>query len=315
MKTYGIPYKGSKSAIVAKFFPLLPQATHFYDLFAGGCAVTHYALTSHKYKAIHANDLCSGVLNLFLDAVNGKYTNETRWISCEDFNALKDTDPYIAYCWSFGNNGCNYLYSKEIEPYKKALHYARVFGDNTLLRQMGINSDGSRRDIIAHLNEYKEIYISLNPDANIDNLDWLYRLQHIEGLNRLNKTHTLNIPPLSITSLDYRNVQILPDSVIYCDIPYIGINETTEAAEYRTDNGMANDFSHADFYDWAECQSAPLFISSYQMPEDRFECIWQTKKILGFSPSGNTTVIEKLYIPKTQSKALQRLIPRQLSLF
>ena len=72
---------------------------------------------------------------------------------------MKDTDPYVALCWSFGNNRTDYLYAQEIEPWKKALHYARVFGDCSLLQEMGTDSDGSSDDVRKHHDEYKEKYI------------------------------------------------------------------------------------------------------------------------------------------------------------
>lgn len=121
MKKYGLPYQGSKSKLAERIVELLPPASHLYDVFAGGCAVTHAALLSGKFKEVHANDITDSV-TLFEDALNGKYENESRWISREDFFRLKDSDPYVRIVWSFGNNQRNYLYSKEIEPYKKAVH-------------------------------------------------------------------------------------------------------------------------------------------------------------------------------------------------
>lgn len=44
-----------------------------------------------------------------------------------DFFRLKDTDPYVAICFSFGNDLKTYCYGKEVEPLKKALHYAIFF--------------------------------------------------------------------------------------------------------------------------------------------------------------------------------------------
>ena len=74
---------------------------------------------------------------LFIDALNGKYNDESRWISREDFFRLKDTDPYVAVVWSFGNNLRDYLYSREIEPLKKAIHYAMFFSDYSLGKELG----------------------------------------------------------------------------------------------------------------------------------------------------------------------------------
>lgn len=134
---YGLPYKGSKNKLAERIVSLLPKRTHLIDLFCGGCAVSHAALLRNKYEHIHINDINWICPTLFIDALNGKYQNETRWISREDFFRLKDTDPYVAVVWSFGNNLRNYLYSKEIEPLKKAIHYAIFFRDYTLGKELG----------------------------------------------------------------------------------------------------------------------------------------------------------------------------------
>ncbi len=134
---YGLPYKGSKNKLAEKIVSLLPKHTHLIDLFCGGCAVSHAALLRNKYEHIHINDINWMCPTLFIDALNGKYQNETRWISREDFFRLKDTDPYVAVVWSFGNNLRDYLYSKEIEPLKKAIHYAIFFRDYTLGKELG----------------------------------------------------------------------------------------------------------------------------------------------------------------------------------
>ena len=119
---YGLPYKGSKNSISEKIVDYLPEAENFYDLFAGGCAITHCAMLSGKWQNHIINDIELGIVQLFKDAVNGKYRNEKRWVSRDMFYLLKDSDPYIRYCWSFGNNGKNYLYAPEIESFKKHLH-------------------------------------------------------------------------------------------------------------------------------------------------------------------------------------------------
>lgn len=118
---YGLPYQGSKNKIAPWVLEHLPQADTLVDLFAGGCAVTHCAMLSGMFERIIANDITDSV-TLFQDALDGKYKNESRWISREDFMRLKDTDPYVRIVWSFGNNQEDYLYSRDIESYKKAVH-------------------------------------------------------------------------------------------------------------------------------------------------------------------------------------------------
>jgi site-specific DNA-adenine methylase len=156
---YGLPYKGSKSKLAAKIFEIFPTAENFYDLFAGGCAMTHFAIAHKNYKRIIANDINAGPVQLFRDAIEGKFENERRWISRGDFYRLKNSEPYVRYVWSFGNNGENYLYSKEVEPWKKALHFARVFGNFDLFNEFGIRTDGTRKDIRENEEQYKKFYI------------------------------------------------------------------------------------------------------------------------------------------------------------
>lgn len=121
--TRGLPYQGSKSKLAKRILALFPPATHFVSLFGGGCAVEHAALLSGKYKHVHANDITDSVV-LFKDALNGdlaKYEPE-RFRSRMDFFMEKDENPFVRICYSFSNDQRTYLYSREIEPYKRAVH-------------------------------------------------------------------------------------------------------------------------------------------------------------------------------------------------
>lgn len=153
---YGLPYKGSKNKLAERIVRLLPKRTHLVDLFCGGCAVSHAALLMGKYEHIHINDINWMCPTLFIDASNGKYNNENRWISREDFFRLKDTDPYVAVVWSFGNNLRDYLYSKEIEPLKKAIHYAMFFSDYSLGKELGHDLS-----FIDPINDLQERYLAV----------------------------------------------------------------------------------------------------------------------------------------------------------
>ena len=123
---YGLPYKGSKNKLAEQIISFLPKAEHLIDLFAGGCAVSHCAILKGKYPHVHANDINAMMPQAFVKALNGGFDNETRWISREDFFRLKDSDPYAAICFSFGNDLRTYAYGRNIEQEKKALHYAVV---------------------------------------------------------------------------------------------------------------------------------------------------------------------------------------------
>lgn len=321
---YGLPYKGSKNKLASKIFELFPKRKNFYDLFCGGCAMTHYGMLHNKFKKFFINDLNPMCPTLFMDAINGKFKNERRWISREDF--LNSNEPYVKCCWSFGNNLTDYLYSKEIEPYKKACHYAIVFDDFSLIKELcpeiyyvtkkaldGIKSIKKRRlafgpAVIKELKrlgdwsvvENNPLYKSAhwrggkldgknNDLERLQSLQSLERLQSLESLERLQSLERLE--RLEQFAEDYQNVNIYKDSVIYCDIPY-----------EDTDGYVTGSFDFERFYYWCEKQTEPLFISSYKMPEDRFACIatFEHRSIL--SAVANNKVLEKVFIPKHQFK-------------
>ena len=104
--------------------------------------------------------------------------------------------------------------------------------------------------------------------------------------------------------LDYAEVEIPTDSVIYCDIPYEGTNRY---------NG-AEGFNYERFYAWTLRQTEPVFISSYALPADRFECIAEYEHRCTFSQTANNPVAERIFIPRGQAER-GNLPPRQLSLF
>ena len=270
---YGAPYQGSKNRIARWVIDNLPEDKILVDLFAGGCAVTHAAMLSGKWDRIVANDI-GDAPELFCDAIDGKYADEKRWISREDFQNLKDTDPYVSLCWSFGNNRRNYLYAREAEPWKKALHYARVFGDNSLLLEMGIDSDGTSADIKANEAEYKEKYIhwwlSKQKYTSVElarlyrlrqRLQRLQRLEILQSLERLESLQSLQSLEkyknnLTITRKSYADVAIPDNAVVYADPPY----KETDAGAYKCD------FDYAAFEKWLNEVPFMVIVSEYNAP-------------------------------------------------
>lgn len=276
---FGMSYMGSKNRIAKWIIDNLPPAEHFYDLFGGGGAISHCALLSGKYKYVHYNELNPLIAKAFTMAVNGEFKNENRWISREDFFKLKDADPYVALCFSFGNNNKGYCYSREIEPLKKAVHYAICFNDFSLLKDLNIHIDENLKGRLPICKAIKE-FLNLN-HLILQHLISLERLQSLERLERLQSLETLK--GIQITNLDYRKVEIETDSVVYCDIPY------KNTAKY-----MTGDFNHDEFYKWARKQNN-IFISEYEMPND-FKIVNEKniKSILCTTPN-RKTVTEKLF--------------------
>ena len=161
--SYGVSYKGSKNKIAAEVVYNIPSAPLLIDVFAGGGAITHAALLSHRFSSILANDYDCGALQLFYRASHGLIDfkeERKRWVSREDFKRLKDTDPIVRYNWSFSNGGRDYLYSKDREPYKRAYHFALNCNDWTEWNAIGLEKfEPTRQSIRAHAEEINDIYI------------------------------------------------------------------------------------------------------------------------------------------------------------
>ena len=282
---------GSKNKIARDIVEQLPAAEYFVDLFCGGCSVTHAAMLSRKYKKFIINDIAPDMPRLFVDAINGKYRNEKRWISREDFERLKDTDTYVRTCWSFGNDGHSYIYGRKIEPWKKALHYARVLGDfSSLKRDFGIDTDdASRQNIAKNADTWKlrdKLKYSLRRLQNLQSLESLQNLQSLQNLKRLQSLESME-SNLQIFSLDYQSVEIPHDSVVYCDIPYRGTKEYKDGC-----------FDYSRFYDWLRTRDYPVWVSEYAMPDD-FVSVWSRNKICKYSQTNNNRkTIEHLFVHK-----------------
>ena len=385
-KNYGLPYMGSKNKIAKEIVLKLPKRKNLYDLFLGGGAVTHAAMEMHKYERYIINDLDKDMPKIFLQAIRGdKSSRAFDFVTREDFYKYVDTDPLLSIVWSFGNHRSEYMYSKEIEPWKHAFHEA-VYGDMSFFNAMGIyipdpiiSAPDKRYRIIsknirANHEEYKKAYIKyytseilMNPKDYMELLDnlneninknkeelrqylvdalkksglkqsdvdrrlgtqmsghyfgrsqWKFptrevykqmqgflplpldyeeiyglqelmqSLQSLQSLQRLQRLQRLEISQITDFSTSYENVPIEPNSVIYCDIPY----ENTEGYKCGA-------FDHKKFFDWAVNQTEPIYISSYEISDPRFKCVWERKKnsLLG---SNSTVRFERLYVPITQT--------------
>lgn len=279
---YGMPYKGSKSKIAEQILSVLPEADYFVDLFGGGGAMTHCATLSFKYRKVIYNEIEPLIHKAFDMAIHGGFRNENRWISREDFFRLKDTDPYAAICFSFGNDCKTYAYSKELEPWKKALHYARRLHDTSLFKTMGIPTDGTRRDIQKHNAEYMARYKEWLQEES--DLGRLFELEHLERLQNLERLQCLeSLDRLDrLDRLDYRQVSLPDDAVVYCDIPY------------KSTNTYLSSFDYEAFYEWARNQEQDVFISEYDMPDD-FYLVTEFDRTYLLSPDSRDTVKERLY--------------------
>ena len=237
---YGVPYQGNKSRIADIIISLLPEGNRLVDLFGGGGAITHCALLSGKWYSQLYNDLNPMITTLFMDAVNGKYRDENRVITREDFEDLKDTDPYVKYIWSFGNNGTGYLWGKDIEEIKCQACRC-LLSDEVKERRLNYMA-----------------FIKLLKNTHCTTLDRLQAIEHLQALTQLEA-----LQRLEVSNIDYRQYQYREGDVVYCDVPYEKLGK-----EKCDDYGL--EFNSLEFYKWCKEQPFQVFFSSYEISDESF---------------------------------------------
>lgn len=91
---------------------------------------------------------------------------------------------------------------------------------------------------------------------------------------------------ITFTNLSYDDVEIKPNSLIYCDPPY---KNTTK---YKID------FDHDKFWDWCRIkhkEGHTVYISEYNAPED-FKCVWSKEIVSSLTKdTGSKKGKEKLF--------------------
>ena len=334
-KNYGVSYKGSKSRICDKLAEVIPHEgiDNFYDLFCGGCAVTHKMLLEDRYRHIHCNDLNGMALLLFVNGVGGEYKDEKRWISREEFFKLKDKDPYVSCCWSFGNNQRDYIYARKIEPYKKACHYAIVLDDFSLFDELCPEVAGVCREALEGVTDIHErrmlfgpavvkwlkahgtkemldnnpLYSSCHtkkdtktrPEGTIRNLQSLQSLERLERLQSLQSLESLE----SLQSLQsLQSLEVLRGD--YRDVPIPPRSVVYCDPPYQGTNCKAYSggaFDHAAFWEWARSRPFPVYVSEYHAPED-FAVWCEIDHNSRMSAKGAFAIKERVFVHRRYAK-------------
>jgi len=300
-------YMGTKHKIGGSLLEQIPSAEHFYDLFGGGGAMSELALTygegalfGKKWGQVHYNELKKWVFTLSKAIWTGEFdkakAGET-WVSRAEFNTFRGDwqgdwwGAWVKSAWSFGYKGEQYITSSEKEDLLRSLF---------VLVKEGMNwHKGSlwekRYWLITLLNTQQEKYIygltgkrfrkEFKPGDRKEYNCEQYHIFHIERLEFIKEFPKADSPPLQMTNGDYRDVEILPNSVVYCDIPY----ENTERVYH-----MKERFDREAFLDWAATRDFPVYISEFNINDSRFVEVFKVNRCSRQSRSKDI-VTERLY--------------------
>jgi site-specific DNA-adenine methylase len=337
--SFGLPYKGSKSAIAKDIIGVLPGGNRLVDLFCGGCAVTDYAMKkTDRYRKFLVNDMDPMLPATYLKALCGGFAGEDRWISREEFHRLKNEDPYVSLCFSFGNNRSTYMYGPDIEPYKEAIHNI-VFWENydkmaalcpAVVKTAHEFCDGKDRKgrrlafgkaVAAHVKAMGSVeYWQSNPMFRAVKVKWseerrgissaqwnrgsplerLERLKSLESLESLQSLQSLqSLERLeSLESLESQEAHIVATADDYCNYAYQDGDVVYCDPPYANTSKYTVDFDHETFWQWCRTRDFPVYVSEYHAPED-FISVWsKEKRSLFHSSNLSAPVVEHLFLHK-----------------
>lgn len=266
---YGIPYKGSKNRIAKWVVSNLPANDTLVDMFAGGCAVTHCAMLSGKFRRIIANDIGDGP-EIFGKALSGEIDISRFPLTRNEFDKTTDTLSRLVY--SFGNDQTSYTYSNKREEVCVAAE--RVIYGQTV--------EDRYKAYVAFVRALEQYFI------NVDNVSWNdFVLQATRRVNRLLEIEMDNSRSAEFESsqVDYTALKIPENSTVYADPPYKG----TTTKQYKVD------FDYDAFEDWLASVDFPVFVSEYTCPNGCVE-IARKWRVSTTSHTNHTRVIERIFV-------------------
>lgn len=282
-KPIGLPYQGSKKKISKKIVEIIKQNfgtdKPIYDIFGGGGAITAECILNGL--EVHYNDLDETITSMFQKVVGeDRDYLKTLIVSRDEFFKIRDKenktidDELKLLVNSFGNNRKNYLYSEEFSDLKYNLA-AEIIKNHDVF-------DGYRKT-----DTYKNAYrpFDIGKEKKHQVLQQLQRLQQLEQLERL-----------EVTNLDYTAFSDVESAIFYLDPPY----ENTVLKGYSI-----SEFDIQSFYDWAYEMSKKniVLISSYEISDSRFECVYEFKTARSTFSSGTMGKrTEKLFMVKKREE-------------
>ena len=277
----GLPYQGSKKKISKKIVEIIKQNfgtdKPVYDIFGGGGAITAECLINGL--EVHYNDLDETITSMFQKVVSeDREYLKTLLISRDEFLKIREKenktidDELKLLVNSFGNNRESYLYSEEFSDLKHNLATEIIKNHDTF-------SGYKKTD--AYKNAARPFDVGKEKRRQI--LEQLTRLEQLERLQQLQQ--------LEVTNLDYTAFSDVDNAIFYLDPPY----ENTVLKGYSI-----HEFNSQPFYDWAYEMSKKniVLISSYEISDSRFECVYEFKTARSTFQSGTNNKTEKLFMVK-----------------
>ena len=276
-KAIGLPYQGSKKKISRKIVEIVKENfgenQKIYDLLGGGGAIACEFLLqgfnvvyNEKNKSVY--EMFKRGLTLTNEDIRKLIISRDEFLRIRDKKEKTPEDNLKLLINSFGNTCKSYLYSIENSELKYNLAIEILEKEE-------------------NWKQYKQTETYKNKVKKVGDLKCLARVQQLQQLQQLQPLERLELHNKS-----YEDFSHLENSIIYLDPPY------ENASGYHGEI-----FNHKEFYNWAHETSKKniVLISSYEITDDRFKCVYTFDKVKSTIQSGTNSKpnkTERLFMVK-----------------
>ena len=286
IKAVGIPYKGSKRKLIKELNEIFEKIHQkdiiLYDLFGGGGSVSFSLAQNPIIKKVIYNELNKNLFDFVMFLKN---------ISEEEFftkfvkpfygrnEKPKDNVGIVFFerCYTFGNEGGGYIYSREVENLKRNLHYIIINNDENHLKEFKksfkklYNKDIKIEEIL-EMGIPKNIGEVQVKKLKLNNLMKPYvpsgrnLVAHINNIILLAKT----LPFIKNEKIEFHNKSYLDfenfesNSIVYLD------------PNYQNTSGYDSEFDFSLFEEFITKNKC--VISEYNLEHKDYEIIYQKSK-------------------------------------
>ena len=276
-KAIGLPYQGSKKKISRKIVEIVKENFgenyKVYDLLGGGGAIACEFLLqgfnvvyNEKNKSVY--EMFKRSLTLTNEDIRKLIISRDEFLRIIDKEVKTVEDNLKLLVNSFGNKCSSYLYSAENSDFKYNLA-VEILENEENWRQYKQTETYNNK--IERLEQIKRL-------QQLEQLGQLAKLQQVERLQQLGQLQQLErVQLLELHNKSYKDFSHLENSIIYLDPPY-----------KNTTGYHGEKFNHEEFYNWAVEMSKKniVLISSYEITDDRFECVYKFDKARSTMQSG-----------------------------
>ncbi|WP_353990639.1 DNA adenine methylase [Lacticaseibacillus paracasei] len=263
----GLPYVGNKGKKAEKIIDILPTGNRLIDVFGGGGSISLTAASSGKWDEVIYNDRRKTVVGLLktlltdephLDLTKYAYVPRDEFFDWRDNRPDSIERTLVLTVWSFSNNMSDYLWGRgQTEDNKLLATRAMFYGDTDTwsdsLFTVTRNKQSIAEKYMAYHKWRREVMNTHGSQAGeIERLAQLEQLERLQQLSQLQQMQQLE--RLEYSTLDYHDLIIQPDDIVYCDPPYV--NTSKDYGGWDPDA----------FYAWiATCPAKQIYISEYTM--------------------------------------------------